>query len=87
LNKIKRKGKKLLYILSQNKKLLMEFGRIEISKNFTGKSEEKYVLSASGRGLANPVIVGMYASEDAASAELSSIITHMHAGASVYEIK
>lgn len=76
-----------MYILTQNKKMIMEFGRIEISTNFTMKKEEKYALVASGRGMANPTVVGTYPSEKVAMAELRSIFMAINSEQPIYEVR
>ena len=75
-----------MYILSQDKSLLLEFGRIEISRNLSSRRDEKFLLSAWGRGTDNPVSVGMFPDEDTAEIELQKIVAALKSGAAVYEI-
>lgn len=76
-----------MYLLTQNKETLMEFGRVVVERNLTGKKEEKFVLSGWGRGVANPMVVGVYPTEEAARAELRSIVQALNMGLPVYEVR
>ena len=75
-----------MYILSQNKSLLMEFARIEISRNLASRRNDNFALSAWARGSDTPVSVGMFPDEASAEAELAKIVAALHSGAAVYEI-
>ena len=75
-----------MYILSQDKKTLMEFGRIEVSRNLTTNKDERIALCAWSRALTSTMTVGLYPDEEAAYAELRRIIDALNAGAAVYEI-
>lgn len=51
-----------MYILTQNKKTIVEFSRIEVSSNLTMKKDEKYVLVAhyntSANSISDSTIIG-----------------------------
>ena len=75
-----------MYILSQNRSLLMEFGRIEVSRNLASRRDEKFVLSAWSRGAESSVIIGMFPDEESAEAELANIVAALNAAQPVYAI-
>ena len=78
-----------MYILTQNKKTIIEFSRIEVSSNLTMKKDEKYVLIAYGKNgeLSNSTVIGTFPSEDAALKELRNIFVALNADQPVYEIR
>lgn len=80
-----------MYILTQDKKTLMEFGRIDVSTNLSFKKDEKYVLIAFSRASANSTtnstVIGTYTSEEVALNELKSIFTALNANQPVYEVR
>lgn len=80
-----------MYILTQDKKTLMEFGRIEVSTNITFKKDDKYVLIAFSRASANSTtnstVIGTYPSEEVALNELRNIYMALNANQPVYEVR
>ncbi|MEE1281875.1 MAG: hypothetical protein UHK60_06460 [Acutalibacteraceae bacterium] len=80
-----------MYILTQNKKTIVKFSRIELSSNLTMKKDEKYTLIAhcntSANSLSDSIIIGLYPSEDAALKELRNIFVALNAEQPVYEVR
>lgn len=71
-----------MYILTQDKKTLLEFGKIRIFK--TGK---RHVLEASERsGSFSPVYIAEFETEKEAVYELEKIKTALAEGQAVYEV-
>lgn len=80
-----------MYILTQNKKTIVEFSRIEVSSNLTMKKDEKYVLVAhyntSANSISDSTIIGSYPNEETALKELRNIFVALSAEQPVYEVK
>ena len=71
-----------MYLLSQDKKNLIEFERLEFSKAFG-----TYSITAHGRGDTNWVSVASYDNEEQARAEFNHIIEALKLGQIVYEVR
>lgn len=80
-----------MYIFTQDKKTIMEFGRTEVSTNITFKKDDKYVLIAFSRASANSTtnstVIGTYPSEEVALNELRNIYMALNANQPVYEVR
>jgi len=76
-----------MYLLSYDKKTLIQFGRVEIVRAFTGRGGARFALSAWGVALANPVTVGLYPDEESAERELARIVAALREGQPVYEVE
>lgn len=78
-----------MYILTQNKKTIVKFSRIEVSSNLTMKKDEKYILIAYGKNgeLSNSTVIGTFPSEEDALKELKNIFTALSAEQPVYEVR
>lgn len=75
-----------MYIISRDKKLIMEAKNLQVTANLCGKKNEKYSIVASGYGL-GAEIVGTYPDEKTAIDEMEKIFAAMAAGEATYEIK
>lgn len=72
-----------MYILASNKRVLIEFGRIEIKK-----TRKKFALNAWARAsVPNPVIIAMYDTEERAIEELKKIEKALLELKPVYEVE
>ncbi|MBR6789967.1 MAG: hypothetical protein IKM31_03750 [Oscillospiraceae bacterium] len=76
-----------MYLLSHDKKTLIQFGRVNIDRYFGGLKGAKYALNAWGTAIANVVTVGLYPDEEAAKRELARIVAALKDGQSVYEVE
>lgn len=77
-----------MYILSQDKKSLCDFCKLQITRNYGGKKNEKYVLiAASTRPATDFITLGHFASEERAMAELQSIFSALQNRESTYAVK
>ncbi len=79
-----------MYLLTQDKKTLCSFGRIEISMNLSFKRERQVCLVAYPLGTDNAlnlVTLGRYSDEESAMQELRRITDALAAGAEVYELR
>ncbi|MBP1580846.1 MAG: hypothetical protein J6A26_00430 [Oscillospiraceae bacterium] len=75
-----------MYLFTQNKKVLLDFGHIEVSRNLSGGG--RYALMAwSKTQLGSPVTLGKYEDEEAAMAELQHIVQALQMELPVYEVK
>ena len=71
-----------MYVLTVDKKTIMEFGRIEVVK-----SGKKYILHACSRAtLASPVILAEYDEEEKAIEEIQNIKNALIENRVVYEV-
>ncbi len=76
-----------MFILSYDKKVLMDVRIVKVEKNFGGRGDSKYALiGTSDAGGSFPETLGFYPSEEAAIAELQSILAAMEAGKTTYII-
>ncbi|MCI8388027.1 MAG: hypothetical protein HFE63_06120 [Clostridiales bacterium] len=75
-----------MYLLSEDKQVLMEFERIDISKNLTAKKDEKYVLVATGRTPVNQKVIAAYPDEESAKNAIIDIMIALNQGRAVYEL-
>ena len=77
-----------MYIYTQDRKKIIEFMQLEVSKNTFGSAKEKYCIVATGKGSEIlPVTVGYYPDETRAMNELSSIFMALNMGNTVYQVK
>lgn len=71
-----------MYLVSQDKKNLIKFERVELSSLF-----KTYTLTASGAGSSTWATVGTYDSEEQAKAEFARIIAALENGQTIYEVR
>ena len=71
-----------MYIVSQDKKNLIKFERIEISSLF-----KSHTLTAYGTGSSVWATIGTYDSEEEANVEFARIIAALENGQTVYEVR
>lgn len=76
-----------MYLLSHDKKTLIQFGRVEIVRYLAGRGGAKYALSAWGIAAANVVTVGLYPDKESAKRELERIVAALKDGQPVYEVE
>lgn len=71
-----------MYLVSQDKKCLIQFEKVEITSLF-----KSHTLTAYGTGNGVYATVGTYDSEEQARAELNYIIAALNNGQTVYEVR
>ena len=71
-----------MYLVSQDKKNLIKFERVELSSLF-----KNYTLTAYGTGTSTWATVGTYDSEEKAKAEFARIIAALESGQTIYEVR
>ena len=77
-----------MFILSQDKKNLAEYRKIYIQKNWGGKKGNKSVLIGDVlHAFSSSIVLGMYADQEEAVAELGRICEAMKNGDTVYAVK
>ncbi len=77
-----------MFILSHDKKTLMEVKIVKVEKNFGGRGDAKYALvGTSGVDDSFPATLGFYPTEEDAISELESIMTAINAGQTTYTIQ
>ena len=76
-----------MYILSRDKKSLIQFTKINVSKNFGGGKTEKFALTAIAADSAMDYIVATYPEEKLALLELERIVEALKENQTVYEIQ
>lgn len=77
-----------MFILSQDKKNLVEYRKIYIQKNWGGKKGNKSALIGDVlSAFSSSIVLGMYAGQEEAVAELERIYEAMKNGDTVYAVK
>ncbi|MBP3677746.1 MAG: hypothetical protein J6I97_05305 [Agathobacter sp.] len=71
-----------MYLVSQDKKNLIKFEKIEVTGMF-----KSYSLTAYGTGQSVWATVGTYETEEQAKAELAHIIAALDNGQTIYEVR
>lgn len=71
-----------MYLLSQNKKCLIQFEKVEVTSLFKNHS-----ITAYGTGSSVFAEVGTYATEEQAIAEIGHIIAALNNGQTIYEVR
>jgi hypothetical protein len=71
-----------MYLISQDKKCLIKFEKVEVTGLF-----KSYSLTAYGTGQSVWATVGTYDTEELAKAELSHIIAALNSGQEIYEVR
>ena len=71
-----------MYLVSQDKKNLIKFEKVEITSLF-----KSYSLTAYGTGASVWATVGTYDSEERAQAEFGRIIAALENGQTIYEVR
>ena len=71
-----------MYLLSQDKKNLIKFERVEITSIF-----KSHTLTAYGTGSSVWATIGTYDSEEQAKAELGHIMAALENGQTIYEVR
>ncbi len=76
-----------MFILSHDKKTLMEIAVVKVEKNFGGRNDAKYALiGTSGAENASPATLALYATEEEAITEIENIMAAINAGSKTYII-
>ncbi len=77
-----------MFILTYDKKALVDVRIVKLEKNLGVRGNNKYALvGMSDAGGAFPVTVGFYPTEEAAIAELENISEAIAAGKTIYTIQ
>ncbi len=77
-----------MFILTKDKKTLMEIAVVKVEKNFGCRGDAKYALiGTSNAENAWSATLALYATEDDAIAEIENIMTAINAGNKIYTIK
>ena len=71
-----------MYLVSQDKKNLIKFEKVEITSLF-----KSHTLTAYGNGASVWATVGTYDSEEQAQAEFGRIIAALENGQTIYEVR
>ena len=71
-----------MYLLSQDKKSLIKFEKVELTSIF-----KSHTLTAYGTGNGVYATVGTYDTEEQAKAELDHIMAALNNGQEVYEVR
>ena len=71
-----------MYLVSQDKKNLIKFEKVEVTGMF-----KSYSLTAYGAGQSVWATVGTYETEEQAKAELAHIIAALDNGQTIYEVR
>lgn len=77
-----------MYILSQDKSKIIKFSRIDISRNFGGKRNEKFALIAWAEAAKNTecTVIGIYPDEGEARVQLEHIAEALNNNMKIYEL-
>ena len=71
-----------MYLLSQDKKNLIKFEKVELTSIF-----KSHTLTAYGTGSSVWATVGTYETEEQAKAELGRIMAALENGQTIYEVR
>ncbi len=76
-----------MFILSHDKKVLMDVQILHVDRNLGGRSDSKYaIVGTSNANDAFPKTLGFYPTEEAAIAELGRIVAAIEDGHKTYII-
>ncbi len=76
-----------MFVLSHDKKTLMEIAVLKVEKNFGGRGDAKFALiGTSGAENAWPATLAFYATEEEAITEIEHIMAAINAGNKIYTI-
>ncbi len=81
-----------MYILTQDKKTILEFGhiefgRLEVGRNIVGNRDGRIALTANSGSYSTPVLMGLYPDEATAGAELARIWLALKNGENFFEVQ
>ncbi len=77
-----------MYIMSQDKSVIVKPSTVRVEKNFTRKADEKFALTAVC-DIANalPIELALYPTYEDAQAELERIFAAIQAGEATYAVR
>lgn len=79
-----------MLIMSQDKKIISEFTRVKVDKNYSAKknNKNKYaIIGETDKIFTNELYLGFYENEELAIAEMENIYTALNSTEQVYGVK